>query len=123
MTAGPTIRVIFNSACPVCNAGIESQKKKMAGCPARFEDVHADNALAEGLDADLEFVRERLHVIDETGTLRVGLDAFIAVWRNTPGERWKARVAGLPVLRQLLTLCYNAFARALYNWNRRQSHW
>lgn len=123
MDTEPTIKVYFNSACPVCNAGIESQKQKMASCPARFEDVHLDNDLAKDVDADLEFVRERLHVIDERGELQVGLDAFIAIWRNTPGEAWKARAAGLPGLRQILRVAYNLFARRLYNWNRRRRHW
>lgn len=123
MNKQPTIKVYFNSACPVCKAGIESQKSKMRGCPVQWQDVHLDNELAKDVDADLEFVRERLHVIDEQGQLQVGWDAFIAIWRNSPGERWKARLAALPGVRHLMAIVYNGFARALYRWNRRKHHW
>ncbi|WP_323844718.1 DUF393 domain-containing protein [Microbulbifer magnicolonia] len=119
----PTIRVYFNSACPVCRAGIESQKGRMRGCPVEWQDVHLDNELAKDVDADLEFVRERLHVIDENGRLRVGWDAFIAIWRNSPGEAWKARLASAPVAKPVLGGLYNLFARALYRWNRAKKHW
>ncbi len=123
MSEKPTIRVYFNSACPVCRAGIESQKSKMEGCPAEWKDVHLDNELVKDVHADLEFVRERLHVIDENSQLQVGWEAFIAIWRNSPGEEWKARLFGLPRIRQILGLFYNLFARALYQWNRSKDHW
>ncbi|MFI2810675.1 DUF393 domain-containing protein [Microbulbifer sp. JSM ZJ756] len=119
----PTIRVYYNSACPVCRAGIGHQKRRMAGCPVDWEDVHLDHDRVRDLGADLEFVRERLHVIDENGDLQVGLGAFIAIWRNAPGEAWKARLASLPLLRPLLGLSYNGFARLLYHWNRARNHW
>lgn len=117
------IRVYYNSACPVCNAGIKRQKRLMAGCPVVWKDVHADEAAREEIPAELEFVRERLHAVDWNGDLQVGFDAFLAIWRRSPGERWKAQLFGLPVIRQLATLGYNAFARALYRWNRHKARW
>jgi predicted DCC family thiol-disulfide oxidoreductase YuxK len=123
MNKEPTIKVYFNSACPVCKAGIESQKGKMPECPVDWNDVHLDNELVRDLGAGLEFVRERLHVLDEEGQLQVGWDAFITIWRHSPGERWKARLGSLPAVRQLCSLAYNLFARALYRWNRHSHHW
>jgi predicted DCC family thiol-disulfide oxidoreductase YuxK len=117
------MKVYYNSACPVCKAGIESQKGKESSCEIQWADVHADNALATEVHAELEFVRERLHVVDEQGRLQVGFDAFLAIWRNSPRERWKAWVFGLPPLRQLCRLAYNGFAAALYKWNRSKNHW
>ena len=119
----PKIRVFFNSACPVCNAGISAQKKKKSVCPVEWQDVHLDNELVEDLDAPLEFVRERLHVVDENGKLQVGYDAFITIWRNSPGEKWKASLSSLPLIKPLLNAAYNVFARALYRWNRSRNHW
>ena len=119
----PTIKVFFNSACPVCNAGINSQKNKMGRCGVEWKDVHMNNELVRDLGAELEFVRERLHVIDENGELQVGYNAFIAIWRNSPGERWKATFSNLPVIKQLLNIFYNIFARMLYKWNRSKNHW
>jgi predicted DCC family thiol-disulfide oxidoreductase YuxK len=124
----PAIRVYYNSACPVCNAGISHQRlshqrRKMAGCAVQWRDVHRDLDARREIPADLEFVRERLHVIDETGRIRSGVDAFEVIWRHSPHEKWKARLIALPLLRPLATLLYNAFARALYKWNRLNKRW
>ena len=117
------LKVYYNSACPVCNAGISSQRDKMASCRVDWLDVHEHNGAADGVGGDLEFVRERLHVVDETGDVRVGLEAFIAIWRSSLGERWKARLFSLPLIRPLANWAYNVFARRLYRWNRRKGHW
>jgi len=123
MNNEPTIKVFFNSACPVCNAGITSQQNKQSSCGVEWKDVHLDNELVQDLDAELEFVRERLHVIDENGDLQIGFNAFITIWRHSPGEQWKAALSSLPLLKQLLNMFYNLFARALYRWNRSKKHW
>ncbi len=119
----PTIKVFFNSACPVCNAGIASQKKKMDSCGVEWKDVHIDNALVSNLNVDLEFVRERLHVVDENGDLQVGFNAFIALWRNSPNEQWKAKISSVPIIKSVFNRVYNIFAKGLYSWNRAKKHW
>lgn len=119
----PTIKVFFNSACPVCDAGISSQKNKMGNCGVAWQDVHLDNDLVNDLNADLDFVRERLHVIDENGELQVGFDAFITIWRHSPKEHWKAKLSSLPLLKPLLNIVYNIFASVLYRWNKSKKHW
>jgi predicted DCC family thiol-disulfide oxidoreductase YuxK len=117
------VKVYYNSACPVCKAGIEGQMKKDSLCEIQWNDVHQDNALASEVEADLAFVRERLHVVDENGKIEVGFDAFLAIWRNSPKETWKARLLGLPLIKQACRLAYNLFAAALYRWNRSRNHW
>jgi predicted DCC family thiol-disulfide oxidoreductase YuxK len=116
------MKVYYNSACPVCKAGIESQMQKGASCEVQWADVHENNALVSEVHGDLEFVRERLHVVDD-GALHVGFDAFLVIWKNSPTEHWKARVMGLPVIKQLCRVAYNLFAAALYKWNRSKNHW
>lgn len=117
------MKVYYNSACPVCKAGIEGQKKKDSVCEIQWNDVHKENGLVQEIDTDLEFVRERLHVVDEDGQLQVGFDAFLAIWRNSPKETWKARFFELPVIKQLSRVAYNIFAAMLYAWNRALKHW
>jgi predicted DCC family thiol-disulfide oxidoreductase YuxK len=119
----PKMKVYYNSGCPVCKAGIESQMDKGSSCEIEWADVHENNALASEVGARLEFVRERLHAVDDEGTLHVGFDAFLIIWRHSPSERWKARVLGLPVIKHLCRVAYNLFAAALYKWNRSKSHW
>lgn len=123
--ATPRIRVYYNSACPVCRAGIGLQQKKLARCGAAiaWKDVHTDLDARGEIDADLESVRERLHVVDEHGQMKVGVEAFEVLWRQSPRQRWKAVLLRLPLLKALSVRSYNAFARALYRWNRKKRHW
>jgi len=121
----PETKVYYNSACPVCDAGIRHQRRRLDGRAGDIEwiDVHADNAAAAEVGGDLEFVRERLHVVDEAGRINVGADAFLALWRLTPGQGALARIGGLPIVRTLFRWAYNGFAAALYRWNRWSGRW
>lgn len=117
------MKVYYNSACPICKAGIEGQMDKHSVCEIQWNDVHKNNAAVSEVCSDLEFVRERLHVVDETGNLQVGFDAFLAIWRNSPTERWKSKLFGFPVIKQLCRIVYNLFAAVLYKWNKAKKHW
>lgn len=119
-------KVYYNSACPVCNAGIKDQRQRMEACGIKdveWVDVHAHPEAVSEVGASLEQVRERLYVKDADGRLNVGADAFTKLWSQTPGQRWLARLLRLPILRQLTHLAYNGFARLLYQWNRAKRHW
>ena len=118
-------RVYYNSACPVCDAGIRRQRRKLDGCgqPVVWIDVHENNEAVGEIGANLEFVRERLHVVDRNGDVHVGADAIAELMAETPRQRGAARFARLPGLRLLLRGAYNAFAAVLYRWNRRAGHW
>ena len=118
-------KVYYNSACPVCDAGIAYQQRKLQDSDVRIDwiDVHADNGAVAEVGADLEFVRERLHVLDQEGAKQVGSEAFRALWALTPRQRWLARLSGLPLVRSLWRWSYNGFAAALYRWNRLRGRW
>jgi predicted DCC family thiol-disulfide oxidoreductase YuxK len=119
-------KVYYNSACPVCKAGIENQQCRMTAQGIRdveWLDVHAHPELVRELGADLEFVRERLHVRADDGSLHVGADAVAALFTKTRGQKWLARLLHWPMLHTLARFSYNAFARQLYRWNRRRRHW
>ena len=118
-------KVYYNGACPVCAAGISRQRRQLAGRETQFEwiDVDTDNAAVRGIDAGLEFVRERLHVVDDAGEIHVGAAAFTALWKLTPGQRTIGWFSQLPILRTVLRWVYNAFAAGLYRWNRRHNRW
>ncbi len=117
------MKVYYNSACLVCKAGIEGQMGKASVCDIQWNDVHQHNALVSEVNAELEFVSERLHVLDEKGGLQIGFDAFLAIWRNSPSEKWKSTVFSLPLIKQLGNVAYNLFAAALYKWNKAKKHW
>jgi predicted DCC family thiol-disulfide oxidoreductase YuxK len=115
--------VYYNSACPVCDAGIRTQKDRMQGCSVEWVDVHRNPSAITGLGASLEEVRERLHVKDSAGRIQVGAPALAELWSQTPGQRAWARAARLPLLGAAARLSYNVFARLLYRWNRMRGRW
>ena len=119
-------KVYYNSACPVCNAGIKDQRQRMEACGVKdieWVDVNAHPEAVAEVGASLEQVRERLHVKDPDGRINVGADAFAYLWSQTRGQHWLAKLLQLPVLKQLTQLAYNIFARLLYRWNRAKKHW
>jgi len=104
------ITVLYNSACPVCDAGIRAERQRMAECDVCWVDIHTNPDSLKKTSLDREFVRQRLHVIDRDGEHRIGIDAFITLWKTSPTQNWKARLLSLPVIHVISGFVYNAFA-------------
>lgn len=115
--------VYYNSACPVCDAGIRSERERLRGCEVRWVDVHERNDAVDEVGAGLEDVRRRLHVRGAGGQVFVGMDAITQLWSATPGRRWLARVLGWPVVKPVARAAYDGFAALLYRWNLRRGNW
>ena len=95
MTDQPRMKVYYNSACPVCKAGIEGQMEKGSSCEIQWADVHKDNALVSEVHAELEYVRERLHVVDRDerdreGRKDLGREPNLGSEQQTEPERQSA---------------------------------
>ena len=118
-------RVYYNSACPVCNAGIAAERRRMEACnvDAEWIDIHRNPGRLQEIGASQEFVRKRLHVADDSGAVRVGAAAFGALWNQTPQMRILATLLRLPVIGTVANLAYNVFAAGLYRWNRWHGRW
>ncbi|WP_217575494.1 DCC1-like thiol-disulfide oxidoreductase family protein [Mesorhizobium sp. GbtcB19] len=123
----PPLTVWYNTRCPVCDAGISHQKRRLieavkAGC-VEFRDINFEPQALSAFGASLEDIRRRLHATDGEGRLLVGADVAIAVWRLTPGEGWLASLFGNVATLPLTRFAYDRFADLLYAWNRRKGHW
>ncbi|MFB9979863.1 thiol-disulfide oxidoreductase DCC family protein [Mesorhizobium kowhaii] len=123
----PLLTVWYNTRCPVCDAGISRQKRRLIEAVKagriEFRDINLEPAALAGFGASLEDIRRRLHATDAAGRLLVGADVAIAVWQATPGEGWLARFFGNPVALPLTRFAYDRFADLLYAWNRRKGRW
>lgn len=115
--------VYYNSACPVCDAGVCAMRERLPGDSVEWIDVHARPEVLAPLGLQLEDVRERLHLVDTSGDTRIGADAIAGVLALSPRWRWLAGPMQWPGLRTFSTWLYNAFARQLYRWNRSRGHW
>lgn len=115
------LEVLFNSACPVCKAGIEFQKNKVTDTTVLWCDINQDNDVLNGLE--IERVRKLLHVRGQNGQLYIGIYAFIELWKRSPKHRFLATLFSLPGITFLAKHAYNGFAELLYRWNRFNKHW
>ena len=86
-------------------------------------DVHRDNIAVAQLGTELEFVLERLHVVDAAGETHIGTEAFAVLWLLSPRQRCFGRIARWPVIRPVPRAIYNLFAAGLYLWNLRKRYW
>ncbi|RUT85923.1 DUF393 domain-containing protein [Mesorhizobium sp. M7A.T.Ca.TU.009.01.3.2] len=121
------LTVWYNTRCPVCDAGISRQKRRLIEAVKagriEFRDINLEPAALAGHGASLDDIRRRLHATDAAGRLLVGADVAIAVWKVTPGEGWLAMVFGNPFILPLTRFAYDRFADLLYAWNRRKGRW
>ncbi len=118
-----TTTVYYNSACPVCDAGIAAQQGRMASCNVVWVDVHKNPQAVQELGTDLESVRQRLYLRDEWGQIHVGANAFAQLWLRTPGQVWLGKLIQWPLVSWAGKLAYDLFSKALYRWNLWKKHW
>ena len=94
----PSLTVWYNTRCPVCDAGISRQKRRLIDAVkagrVEFRDINLEPEALAAHGASLEDIRRRLHATEADGRLLVGADVAIAVWRATPGDRWLASLFG-----------------------------
>jgi predicted DCC family thiol-disulfide oxidoreductase YuxK len=125
--SAPLLTVWYNTRCPVCDAGINHQKRRLIEAVkagrVEFRDINFEPEALSAFGASLEDIRRRLHATDSQGRLLVGADVAVAVWRITPGEGWLASLFGNPIALPLTRFAYDRFADLLYAWNRRKGHW
>jgi predicted DCC family thiol-disulfide oxidoreductase YuxK len=123
----PLLTVWYNTKCPVCDAGIAWQRNRLVRAARagaiEFRDINLEPDALVGFGTSLEDIRRRLHGLDASGRLYVGIDCVIAIWRRTPGTIWAAAGLDLPVVRSIAGFAYDRFADGLYAWNRWKRHW
>ncbi len=113
------LKTYYNERCPVCRTGIDAYRNSQPDCDAGLEwqDINEDETALAAQGVTRDDVWYRLHTVDGTGRVLVGIDAFAAIWDQLPEYRWRARLLRLPVIRPLAVLGYEVLAFGLYRWN------
>ncbi|HVO02156.1 MAG TPA: DCC1-like thiol-disulfide oxidoreductase family protein [Candidatus Cybelea sp.] len=123
----PKLTVWYNTKCPVCDAGITRQKRRLIAAvragEIEFRDINLEPDALARFGVSVADVRRRLHAVDAHDRLYAGIDCAIEIWRRTPGEHWLGRFAGLSGIRPLAAFAYDRFADRLYAWNQRNGRW
>ena len=104
------ITVFYDGKCSVCAKEIAYYRKIAADGIFDWQDITecADGLKAEGIS--LAEGLKLLHARDADGTLCVGVDAFILIWRQLKRWRLLATFVSLPVIYKLADIAYHAFA-------------
>lgn len=97
--------VIYNGSCPICSREIHMYRDRVvaSGGALGFADLNEVDLAAYGLTRDM--AARRLYVL-RGGELISGVDAFLHLWRETPGFGGLARVVGWPGIRQVAGVVY-----------------
>ena len=117
------LKTYYNERCPVCSAGIHAYRDSQpeADHGLDWQDINRNETALAAQGVTRDDVSYRLHTVDDSGRVLVGVDAFIAIWEAQPAYRWRARLLRLPVIRQLAYLGYEVLAFCLYRWNLRRA--
>ncbi|MHA1536502.1 MAG: thiol-disulfide oxidoreductase DCC family protein [Alphaproteobacteria bacterium] len=123
-TPPTTVTTFYDGLCPVCRGAIARYARIGAAKnpDLLWRDINDYPDALACFGVSREAVERRIHVVDRTGALRAGVDAAIAVWRELPRRRWRARLLSLPMVHSLAGLIYDhVFAPSLRALSRRQA--
>ena len=108
------VRVFYDGTCSVCATEIEHYLRKDRNGTLIAVDIGAPLFDPESLHIPLADFMYELHVIDQTGCIYRGVDAFWAIWQAFPASTvygFMGVVVTAPVLSQVARLFYKVFAR------------
>ena len=104
------ITVFYDGKCGLCSREIGHYMKISPPTTFIWRDIANEPHHLKKINVSQSDALRRLHVSDQTGTIYVGIDAFIAIWRKLPRWRLLALICSIPVVRSILSLLYNKFA-------------
>ena len=105
------IIVFYDGKCGLCSKEINYYRRIARPGIFKWHDItlSAEQLNKEGvsLSEGLKF----LHAKDREGTMYVGVDAFILIWRQL--DRWRilAFIVGMPIIRHIANVAYRIFAK------------
>lgn len=109
MTASkkPAITIFYDRQCTMCSSLIDTITASKNKEQFVAKDMHT-SVLPK--DVTLEDVDKEIYVIDTHGTTHKNADAILKIAEEYFGIRYLTVVGKLPVLKQILTFCYNVVA-------------
>ena len=108
------IRIFYDGSCPVCNAEVEGYGRKDRAGRLILMDVSSPDFDASPYNITLADFMYQMHVLDNSGRLYRGVDAFWAIWQAFPASRLLGLcgvLITLPLVNPLARLFYRVFAR------------
>ena len=104
------LKVYYDGKCGLCRREIEYYKRVAPADLFVWLDIASDPAGLADLDIPQADALRRLHACDSSGTIYVGVAAFIAIWQRLNYWRYLAMIVDLPILKPLVAFAYDRFA-------------
>lgn len=107
------LTIFYDGVCVVCATEMRHYRQKNHGGRLRFIDISAPGFDAERFGMDFQELMAQMHVIDASGSVFRGVDAFPVIWQAFPEFRYRllAGTLRLPGIHALARLAYALFAR------------
>ena len=104
------IKVYFDGMCGLCSAEIRHYQR--VAPPGVFEwiDIASNPEPLLALNISQAEALKFLHVVDVTGNLMIGVNAFRTIWKALPRWRILGHIIGVPGIYQSAQLLYRKFA-------------
>ena len=104
------LTVYYDGKCGLCRREIEYYKRVAPADQFVWLDIATDPAGLADLGITQSDALRRLHARDASGTMFVGVAAFIAIWQGLNYWRYLAMIINLPLLQPLAAFAYDRFA-------------
>lgn len=103
--------VYFDGLCHVCYRKVDHYKVMQGAENIVFQDITAPDfdPVSHGLDPVA--IHKNLHVRDNSGQVRVGVDGFIAIWNELPSVRFISPIASFGPVHFILRVGYFFFTK------------
>ncbi|MGM0985240.1 MAG: thiol-disulfide oxidoreductase DCC family protein [Pseudomonadota bacterium] len=113
MSGLPPLKVYYDGICPVCRRD-RTRYERWAGEAGRqvtWCDVTEHQATLREKGVDPQAALLSLHVEEEGGRIREGIDAYVLLIRRVPRLKPVAWVIGMPGLKPVLRWLYDRWVR------------
>lgn len=108
------IQVFYDGSCSVCAAEIEQYLRREHGGRLLAVDISAPDFVPPPNGIRLAQFMYELHVIDRSGVVYRGVEAFWAIWQAFPASamyRILGAIVSVPFVKPVARLLYKGFAR------------
>ena len=106
------MKVYYDDKCKVCSKEIKFYKKFGI---KNIEWIGIHKKKSPLTKETKERLLKKLHVIDDNNKMKVGVDAFIALWEKHGYFRYLALLVNIFLIKKLMTILYDIFAKYRYN--------
>lgn len=102
--------IFYDGLCPLCDIEMKHLKKRNTHGQLVFEDINAADFSARYPTLEWQALNERIHGMNEDGTMLIGLDVTHKAW-SLVGKGWIYAPLRWPIIRFFADKFYLVFAK------------